>query len=354
MVYFCMMGVTFFLSVVCGKKYREYCCPAVGKQMTLKPLFWPFISFLPIYLVYSCQYGLHSDYDTYRTYFNQILEGNRLIRDTGFYFLSAVLAKSGFPFQSIYFAIYLIAFLILAKCLQEGADDWAVSLVLFSTVFFLLGFYYIRQLVAVCIALWSIRDIAERKLRRFLCLTGVAALFHVSALVMLPMYFLLSTDFRFSSYFFAAMVLGCVAVFQRQILLAMIRVFFPDYLNRYEVFRSVAMNPWDTLWVLALALFLFWIWGAVHRAGGTDRIAANALAVYLLLYFGCRWLFELERFGYYVHIPVLLLAGNAERYTSKPKEGIFWKLTLIAAALISFWGKFHAEPLFRYRAFFLP
>jgi len=354
MVYFCMMGATFFLSAFCREKYRVCGSTVIRKWITLKPLFWCIVSFLPIYLVYSCQYGLHSDYDNYRAYYNQILEGNRLIRDTGFYLLSAALAKAGFPFQSIYFAVYLIAFLILAKCLQEGADDWAVSLVLFSSVFFLLGFYYIRQLVAVSIALWSFRDIAERKLLRFLCWTSVAALFHVSALVMLPMYFLLNTDFRLGYYCFVALLLSGVAVFRRQILLAMIRVFFPAYLNRYEMFRSMALNPWDTLWVLALALFLFWIWGPVHRAGGIDRIAANALAVYLLLYFGCRWLFELERFGYYVHIPVLLLAGNAGHYVAKPKEVAIWKATLIAAALLSFWGKYHAEPLFHYRAFFLP
>ena len=95
-----------------------------------------------------------------------------------------------FVFSSIF--IVLVSLFVFGKYTSCSL----VSVLLFVEM----GGYYTsfntsRQIIAVCIALLSIKYLLERKPIKYLLVIFIASLFHTSALVMVPFYFILNINF---------------------------------------------------------------------------------------------------------------------------------------------------------------
>lgn len=105
---------------------------------------------------------------------------------------------------------------------------------------FYIGYFYgfysltgIRQVLATAFLIWSFEFIKSRKLIPFLLLNIIAALFHISALVFLPMYFI--ANIRRHKLLISLAVLGFPIVFYFKNQLA---VFFVSFFGVEERFGS--------------------------------------------------------------------------------------------------------------------
>lgn len=119
--------------------------------------------------------------------FSSLLKRNEI----GWDYLNYYFAKAKIPFE-IFFG--LVSFLIYYFFIK-GAYKFQYLLPLMLFFIFTSGFFYwtlsgLRQSIAIMIFFFSIKFIIEKRIYTYILFILLASLFHISALVMLPIYFL--------------------------------------------------------------------------------------------------------------------------------------------------------------------
>lgn len=353
MVYVIMIMITIPLAYIwelkfLGQNFGEGF--VLANKYVIRPSgnFWGGIAFLPLYFVYALQYSLHSDYDNYNQTFINIKYGNGTIRELAVYWINKIIAELNLDFQIVYLIIYAIAFLILAKCILNYSKDFALSMVTFITIFFTLNFLQIRQLVAVLICLYAYRFVTEYNFIKYSMCVLAACMFHVSALIMLPAYFVLSRNFKLSYYLVISGIFAFLNLFRERIIVFFLTTFLPGYLGRHEMFRSFEMNKWDLIFVL-YSLFLCGIfYQRIKNTNKSNSVFLNAVFIYFILFFFGRWIFEFDRFGYYFFIPIICLLPNMIECEKNKDFRYFLKILSFALMIVLFVLKHGNEAVFQY------
>jgi hypothetical protein len=141
------------------------------------------------------------DYKGYLLLYNEVLNGIYRVELT--YILISFL--SSYVFHSPIFIFLLYAFLgvtLKAMAIKKLTNFWFFSiLIYFSYYYFLHEMTQIRVGVAAALVLYSIPDIYEKRLKSFFLLVGIAILFHYSAIVAIPLYFLKKDKIHLAFYF---------------------------------------------------------------------------------------------------------------------------------------------------------
>ena len=173
---------------VCGEKVQRYC-----------PL-WAFLIYLPL-VIWSGFRGYVGDTGAYMEMFREIPSGLRNIpsymdtieKDKGFYLFSAVIKNLISDNVNVYFIILaLIQVALLIKVYRKYSSNYIVTFFLFiaSTDYISWMFNGIRQFTAVTITFFAFEYILKKKYVPAVLIVLFAALFHGSALLVLPFIFI--------------------------------------------------------------------------------------------------------------------------------------------------------------------
>lgn len=173
---------------VCGEKVQRY-----------YPL-WAFLVYLPL-VIWSGFRGYVGDTGAYMQMFQEIPSGLRNIpsyidtieKDKGFYLFSAVIKDLISDNVNVYFIILaLIQVVLLIKVYRKYSSNYIVTFFLFvaSTDYISWMFNGIRQFTAVTITFFAFEYILKKKYVPAVLIVLFAALFHGSALLVLPFIFI--------------------------------------------------------------------------------------------------------------------------------------------------------------------
>lgn len=140
-------------------------------------------------------YNIADDIVRYCIHFREIseLEWNRIALfpfEFGYVLLNKIISTFS---QNNYFFLIITESLILIPIflfIWKYSKMPLISLLIFMTFFWELSLYILRQGIAIAFLLWSCRYIINRKFFKFTLLVVCAALFHKTALVFFPMYFI--------------------------------------------------------------------------------------------------------------------------------------------------------------------
>lgn len=83
-----------------------------------------------------------------------------------------------------------IIYILLFQSLKQYCDNYPFAVILFLALWFFFSFTYLRQVMGATIAWLSINYIIDRKMWKFLLVWLIAFLFHNSAVIFLPLYFI--------------------------------------------------------------------------------------------------------------------------------------------------------------------
>lgn len=163
--------------------------------------------FLFVYLILcitsGCRYEVGSDYFSYKEMYEQTLSLDEVSRwgsfstdreaEIGYMFISSIFRTLGCDINIMYLCISLVTTWIFLKSIKLYNPKWFYLCVLtyFSFVFFVIDMSAVRQSISLAIYLYSIRYIHDRNVWRYSLLVLLASLFHISALVLFPFYWLL-------------------------------------------------------------------------------------------------------------------------------------------------------------------
>jgi hypothetical protein len=211
-----------------------------------------------LFFIAAFRYAVGYDYYLYANWFNslRIMNENDMMlwaREKGFAFPAKILADAGFEYQVMFIIIaFVITFGIIWLIYRHSCAPW-VSI----TAFLVSGLYFnsmnfMRQFIAAVLIAFALRYIEEKKFFRFSALVFLASAFHVSALLLLPFYFILKIKLNVPS--LTIMLIGSMAVY---IFITPLMTFITSYFyTLYDPLSNVeAASGLPPIYTIAFALF---------------------------------------------------------------------------------------------------
>lgn len=164
------------------------------------------------------RYGVGQDYFyTYVPVFNSILYGTNTGIEWGYYFLNKLCQVFTDDSQSIFILTSLIFCLCIAGAMRHHIKSGTLFLSMYIFIaggFYLYSFNVVRQCMAVAIFCFAIKYIYQKKPIQYFTLICLAALIHKSALIYIPIYFIVRREYHLFTYLF---ILLLIKLFSPQI-----------------------------------------------------------------------------------------------------------------------------------------
>lgn len=182
------------------------------------------------------------------------------------------LFDDGLIFLFLVFAFLGVLFKI--KAIKELSPFWLLSILVYYSQFFLLHeMTQIRAGVASGLLLLSIPSIREKHFLNFLKYVFLASLFHYSALVFLPLYFINHNKINVSLY--VIILVGSIMLFVLNVSIHPLFNLFGEnpitqryfiYVNAYSLGKNTEHNPFNVLILLHIVVSMFLLWKAKDMA----------------------------------------------------------------------------------------
>lgn len=192
-----------------------------------RPIYYWLFSTLLI-LFSGLRYKVGTDYESYATVYENVLLGWEST-EIGFELLIQLMDKTGLGFFGAMFFTSLLTIIFAANAIKQH-NCGIHSLYVYFTVplFYLLSLNTIRQTLAAAIFMYATRHIRNFDPFKYFSLVGLAATFHISALLLAPVYFIANKK---PTYAILAMCLSAGVIFALNIsLIVTLLGFHPVYL----------------------------------------------------------------------------------------------------------------------------
>jgi len=137
------------------------------------------------------------DYENYLDIYNTVRLSNYIENgiEIGFAYLISIFNYVGFPFFVFTCFIALISISLKSSFFNEySAYPFLSLLIYFSITYLISDMGQMRNGLALAIALWAFSDLLENKNKLFFLKIFIAFLFHSSAIIVFPVYFLLKIN----------------------------------------------------------------------------------------------------------------------------------------------------------------
>ena len=296
--------------------------------------------FTILFLLSAFRMEVGNDYETYVDTIHEIYVGGYVVTEPLFNAVVKVLCElSGGENYLLVFAVFAFVTIgIFLKVLYEQTENFPVAFFLFMT----LGIYFrtfntVRYYLVLAVTLYSFRYVLKKEYVKFVLLIALAAFFHKSVLVVIPIYFLANLPWK--KWVVAVLGVGAVTMFCLKDFITQIALeLYPSYKDTVflETETGLAgnlMSVFRCLLVLALGI-------VCYREAVKDRkenefyFKLNFLAI--LMYLSCSFLPLVGRIGYYLMTShVLFLPAVLGRIENEKKRKILTAL-IIGAGLVYF------------------
>lgn len=264
-----------------------------------------------LFLLSALRGEVGNDYKTYAVTFHEVWVNGYVVTEPGFNLLvKIVYTIVGHENYIAVFAVFSFATVFLfVKTFHEDSENFFLSMFLFMA----LGLYFrtfttVRYYFILAVALFSIRYVAQRKFKQFLVLIVVAAFFHKSVLIIIPLY--LVAFYLKKKWQYAVVFVGSLAVLLgKEMVMWVALKLYPSYENTsYLNGEGGILSNLPNIGRCLLVLFLcICFYKEAIKENERNRICFNLNIMAVLLYICGYYLPLLSRFSYYLMVPHLLL-----------------------------------------------
>ena len=140
-----------------------------------------------------------NDYGNYVNTFHEIYVGGYVVTEPGFNWLVRFLflLSGGENYLLVFGLFAVVTAVIFLKAMYDQSVDFTLSFALFM----LLGLYFrtfntVRYYFVLAVTLYSLRYVLKREYGKFVLLILLAALFHKSVLVVIPLYLIAALPWK--------------------------------------------------------------------------------------------------------------------------------------------------------------
>ena len=294
--------------------------------------------FTVLFLCSALRFNVGNDYEQYTKTAHEAFVGGYVVTEAGFnYLVRIVYTIFGGEYYEIVFAIFALATLIIfLKALYEQSGDFALAFFLFMT----LGLYFqtfntVRYYLALGMALYSMRYVLRKDLLKFLLWIAVAALFHKSVLLVIPVYLLANCRWK-KWYVIAGGLFSVLCFVGHDYVLALALKLYPSYVN--TSFLQGEKNPLGLVRTVAILLFYLWCIKKEPKIKENREISLyaklNLIALSAYVFFS--FLPNASRLAYYFSVTQLLMIPKLLRELSDEKIRKWARILIILAYVCNF------------------
>lgn len=308
------------------------------KQVDVKRYVLLVLTFLPMYIVNASMYYVGTDYEEYFKYFERVGPTSGWHMEILFEKICLLVKDLGLPFQTIYFITSLLGYGLLILCIKKYTKHYAESYLLYFAYGFvyMLGFTLIRQFIAMMLIWYAFSYIQEKKFLRYTIFILVASGFHMTAIIMLPMYFVLNRKLKLSFFIVGAICTMPINLNYKEVMYWLFKTFKPSYLTSNFLTKELEVDvPYLVCFLLSvIPIILYEI--RVRKKEKVNKmrlIEKNCLYIGLFISFFCAWLPIYKRFAMYFLLPIITLVPNYMGQMKKREKYLFYLVQIGACVL---------------------
>lgn len=333
--YFIMVAVVYLWSVLIKRR-----------NVFASVLLGALISFFVAYFS-AVRYGIGTDYFLYAKWF--LLTAHHYTvnnLEPGYLLLSSLTAALGGNVHTLFFIVSYISTVFLLLTLYNYREKINVAFAFFIYLFWFYqtSFNSVRQSLAIVIALFATQFVFQRKFWLFILFVVLAMMFHATAVIVVPLYFIFnftrhkSLAIIFSSVFIIAVILLCnINWILAQVLTITDSI---KWMNKYSVYLDNSSSvPFS--WILFFSrAFIVLLAVLFSRRMVRDDGRVKLFVIYAILdlvfenlVYINTWTF---RFSSYFYIADVLLIPYFSRVFT-PKSRFFFNIAA-SVLVIAYWA----------------
>lgn len=273
--------------------------------------------FVILFLCSALRYKVGNDYVNYTDTAHEAYVGGYVVTEIGFNKIVKLIytLANGECYEVVFALFAFITLIFFLKSMYEQSVDFAFAFFIFMT----LGLYFqtfntMRYYLALSMSLYAMRYVVNRDTLKFLFMICIAALFHKSVLIVLPLYFIASFRWRIWQVVIAIiMSAGCYIA--RGTMLELALRLYPSYKN--TIYLEGGTSPVSILRGIAIVSLYAWFSKKYMSGDSSDTISEedkkelrlyaqmNLLAIVVYVFFS--FLPVITRIGYYLSVSQILM-----------------------------------------------
>ena len=236
--------------------------------------------FCILFSVSALRFDIGNDYAQYTQTAHEASVGGYVVTEVGFNWLVRLLyGIAGGEYYELVFAVFaFVTLLIFLKAFGRQSASFSQSFFLFMT----LGLYFqtfntVRYYLALSIALFSMKYVLEKDYIKFVFWILAASLFHKSVLLVIPVYWIATFEWR-KWQIAAGLAVSAACFLGKGLVLRLALILYPSYKNTIYLEGSGSLTgalcSTGTLRILAVfALYLWFVYIHCGSYGGEERKA---------------------------------------------------------------------------------
>ena len=289
--------------------------------------------FTILFLLSALRMEVGNDYGTYVTTIHEIYVGGYVVTEPLFNgVVKALCELSGGENYLLVFAVFGFATIwIFLKALYEQSDSFSMAFFLFMT----LGIYFrtfntVRYYFVLAITLYSFRYVLRKEYGKFLLLIGLAALFHKSVLVVIPIYLIANMPWK-KWYVFVLTAGAVTMVFFQDIIMKIALKLYPSYQDTIylETESGLSGNLMTLARCVVILIFGLLCYKDKWREKEENRFYFKLNFLAILLYLCGSFLPLVGRIGYYlITAHILFVPAVLGSIRDEKKKKVFTALVI--------------------------
>ncbi len=337
-----MMGVLLYLSVAILSILLAY--RVVPQAQTVKGskteaanryVLTGLILFLS--LISALRVNTGNDYQTYIDHFHDVYVGNYVVTEPGFNILvKGIYGALDGEYYLVIFAVFALATVTGSVLAIYGqSNDFVMSF----SLFMLFGLYFqsfntVRYYFVLALAIYAYRCVIRREYVRFLAVIVIAAAFHKSVLLVIPLYLIAVLPWK--KWLYPVIGTGIVSgwIF-KDVYTALFFRYYPSYENETQYFSGNSVSWVNVARIIAVLALCYWLGKDTVEKDRKQRFYLHLNVMALALYIGFYYLPFLSRIGYYMSAgQIFLIPEMLARAGDKEKKIL--RIAIYALAAIYF------------------
>lgn len=294
--------------------------------------------FLLLFAVSACRINVGNDYPRYEEYFRlMMIEGSDGVpTEIGFNLLvKGIQYIFGNGVNLLIFAVFAALTIgLFMKGIYDLSVEFSFSFLLFMTF----GYYFnsmntVRYYLALALAVVSMKYVLKKEYGKFVLLVLLAAAFHKSVLLIIPVYFI--AGFAWKKWQMVLLAVAGVSAFVlKDFLLKIIILIYPTYAD--TVYLEAGTSPVNILRCAAIFAAGIFLYRKTIQDRPVNRFFFQLNYLSLLLYLCGSFIPEVSRIGYYMNVGQLFLLPGMTAALPEGRERNIWKALFVSAAVVYF------------------
>ncbi|WP_338587934.1 EpsG family protein [Clostridium baratii] len=284
-----------------------------NKINTKKINFFDYVLLLFLILVCGLRENVGTDYNLYKFYYSNINQNSRF--ELGFKDMIIFSNNLGLSYNTFLLIVSAITMCLFYFLIKKYSRKPASSIFYFVVLgYYAYSFNIIRQMLAISISLFGIKYIKEKKFIRYLVVILIASIFHSTALIMIPVYFLLKLKNNIKNNVIIIFLCGIMPFLYTKIF-TFIVTNFKQY-NSYATINDFTFTkPGSGTYVIGFINFILFLIFLINKnkLKRIDEMNDNYIKLfsYSLIFTGLSFVNSVAvRGGYYLSIYLIFLLPN--------------------------------------------